>query len=141
MSCAKARSIQRHAREARERWRNLLWKIVYEKYGFIGVETAVAPDMIDLRFGVIEGFMKSIVDPYNFIVMNLKGMGMLFAGELDVRQNSSGHTDRQDRRRYRVLPRRVGLHHTDGEDIHHSDGDESPSDPRGGRQLYPALRL
>lgn len=65
-------------------------KIAYERFGFIGVETAVAPDMIDLRFGVIEGFMKSIIDPYNFIVMNLKGMGMLFAGELDVRQNLSG---------------------------------------------------
>jgi len=65
-------------------------KITYERYGFIGVETAVAPDMIDLRFGIIDGFLKSIVDPYNFIVMNLKGMGMLFAGELDVRQNLSG---------------------------------------------------
>jgi regulator of sigma E protease len=62
----------------------------YEKYGFIGVETAVAPDMIDLKYGLADGFSKALVDPVEFIVMNIKGMGMLFAGELDVRQNLSG---------------------------------------------------
>lgn len=65
-------------------------RVSYEKFGFIGIETAVAPDMVNLKYGIAEGFVKSLVDPFNFIVMNLKGMGMLFSGELDVRQNLSG---------------------------------------------------
>lgn len=64
--------------------------ISYEKYGFIGVETGIAPEMVPLRFGLADGFVKSLVDPFDFIVMNIKGIGMLFAGELDVRQNLSG---------------------------------------------------
>ncbi len=65
-------------------------QISYEKFGFIGVETGIAPEMVPLRFDIGEGFVKSLVDPYDFIVMNIKGIGMLFAGELDVRQNLSG---------------------------------------------------
>jgi regulator of sigma E protease len=65
-------------------------RVAYEKFGFIGVETGVAPEMVPLRFGLADGFVKSLVDPYDFIVMNVKGIGMLFAGELDVRQNLSG---------------------------------------------------
>lgn len=64
--------------------------VSYEKYGFIGIETAIAPSMIDLKYGIGDGFVKSLVDPFDFIVMNVKGMGMLFSGELDVRQNLSG---------------------------------------------------
>ncbi len=65
-------------------------RISFERYGFIGVETAVAPDMVNLKYGIADGFVKSLVDPFDFVVMNLKGMGMLFSGQLDVRQNLSG---------------------------------------------------
>ncbi|HDP79644.1 MAG TPA: RIP metalloprotease RseP [Spirochaetes bacterium] len=65
-------------------------KAVYQKYGFIGVETAVAPEMVEVQYGVGDGFLKSLVDPYRFVMLNLKGMGMLFTGKLDVRENLSG---------------------------------------------------
>ncbi|TAL31764.1 MAG: RIP metalloprotease RseP [Spirochaetes bacterium] len=64
--------------------------VAYERSGFVGIETAIAPEMTDLKYGLAEGFVKSLTDPFDFIVMNLKGMGMLFSGELDVRQNLSG---------------------------------------------------
>ncbi len=62
----------------------------YEKFGFIGIETAVAPEMTEVRYGIPDGFAKSLIDPYRFVMMNLKGMGMLFTGKLDVRENLSG---------------------------------------------------
>jgi len=64
--------------------------VAYEKFGFVGIETAIAPDMTALRYGLADGFVKSLTDPFEFVLMNLKGMGMLFSGELDVRQNLSG---------------------------------------------------
>jgi regulator of sigma E protease len=64
--------------------------VAYEKFGFVGIETAIAPDMTGLKYGLVDGFVKSLTDPFEFVVMNLKGMGMLFSGELDVRQNLSG---------------------------------------------------
>ncbi|MCU0822630.1 MAG: site-2 protease family protein, partial [Spirochaetes bacterium] len=64
--------------------------IAYEEYGFIGVETAIAPEMVDLKYGIVDGFVRSFTEPYEFIAMNLKGMGMLFSGELNVRENLSG---------------------------------------------------
>lgn len=62
----------------------------YESYGFIGVETANSPDMKEIRYGLVEGFIRALTEPYEFIVMNIKGMGMLFSGDLDVRENLSG---------------------------------------------------
>jgi regulator of sigma E protease len=64
--------------------------ISYESKGFIGVETATAPDMIHVRYGVINGFARALTEPYYFIVMNIKGMGMMFSGKIDVRENLSG---------------------------------------------------
>jgi regulator of sigma E protease len=65
-------------------------KIKYDAYGFIGIETGTAPDMIPVRYGIINGFKRALTEPYYFVVMNLKGMGMMFSGELDVRENLSG---------------------------------------------------
>jgi regulator of sigma E protease len=65
-------------------------KIKYDAYGFIGIETGAAPDMIPVQYGVISGFWRALTEPYYFVVMNVKGMGMLFTGELDVRENLSG---------------------------------------------------
>ena len=64
--------------------------VEYRRYGFIGVETAIAPEMVMVNYGITDGFAQAIVEPFNFIVMNLKGLGMLISGKLDVRQNLSG---------------------------------------------------
>ncbi len=64
--------------------------VSYEAYGFIGVETATSPEMKDVRYGIIDGFIRALTEPYNFVVMNIKGIGMLFSGELNVRENLSG---------------------------------------------------
>jgi len=58
--------------------------------GFIGIYPAIAPEMIVAQFGVADAFVRSLVEPYDFIVMNLKGMAMLFSGKMNVRENLSG---------------------------------------------------
>ncbi|MBN2401520.1 MAG: RIP metalloprotease RseP [Spirochaetes bacterium] len=65
-------------------------RIKYDAYGFIGIETAAAPDMIPVQYGIISSFGRALTEPYYFVVMNIKGMGMLFSGKLDVRENLSG---------------------------------------------------
>ena len=65
-------------------------KIKFEAYGFVGVETGTAPDMIQVEYGFLSALGRAFTEPYYFIVMNIKGMGMLFSGELDVRENLSG---------------------------------------------------
>ncbi len=62
----------------------------YKSYGFLGVETGIVQDMATVRYGIGESFIMSFVEPYDFIVMNLKGLGMLFSGQLNVRENLSG---------------------------------------------------
>jgi len=64
--------------------------VSYEKRGYIGVVTAVAPELKEVKFGFGEALSKAFVDPYNFIVLNLKGLGMLVSGKLNVRENVSG---------------------------------------------------
>ena len=65
-------------------------RVSIDRRGFIGVYPALSPDMIEVRYGVVDGFTQALVDPYDFIVMNIKGMGMLFSGEMNVRENISG---------------------------------------------------
>ncbi len=65
-------------------------KVKVEKRGFIGVYPVIAPEMIRVKYGFGEGLVRAIVEPYEFIVMNLKGMGMLFSGKMNVRENLSG---------------------------------------------------
>jgi regulator of sigma E protease len=65
-------------------------KPVYEKMGYIGISMAIAPDKIFVKFGLSEAFTKSLIDPIHFIVYNLKGIGMLISGKLNVRENVSG---------------------------------------------------
>jgi hypothetical protein len=57
--------------------------------GFIGVETGIAPEKVPLRFGLADGFVKSL-SILDFIVMTSRGLGCLFAAEIDVRLNLSG---------------------------------------------------
>lgn len=62
----------------------------YKSYGFIGIETGVVEDMVEVRFGFGESLKRAFVEPYDFIMMNMKGIGMLFSGKLNVRENLSG---------------------------------------------------
>jgi len=61
-----------------------------EKVGLIGIFQAMAPDQVLIRYGVADAFIHSFIEPYEFIVMNLKGIGMLFTGKMNVRENLSG---------------------------------------------------
>ncbi|MCU0846719.1 MAG: RIP metalloprotease RseP [Spirochaetes bacterium] len=58
--------------------------------GFVGVYPAIAPEMVEVRYSLGDGMARAITEPYDFIVMNLKGMGMLFSGRMNVRENLSG---------------------------------------------------
>lgn len=64
--------------------------VKYESFGFLGVEPALSPEMQKVRFGFGEAVFKALTDPYDFVVMNLKGLGMLVGGKLNVRENLSG---------------------------------------------------
>lgn len=61
-----------------------------EKVGLIGVMPTVSPDQVQVKFGLTDALVQSFVEPYDFIVLNLKGMGMLFSGKMNVRENLSG---------------------------------------------------
>ncbi len=62
----------------------------YASFGFMGVETGQAQEMVMVRYEIGESFIRAFTEPYGFIVMNLKGLGMLFTGKLNVRENLSG---------------------------------------------------
>ena len=62
----------------------------FESFGFVGIETAISPENKFVQYGVTDAFVKSLVDPFDFIALNFRGIGMMFTGELDVRQNLSG---------------------------------------------------
>jgi regulator of sigma E protease len=64
--------------------------VKYESSGFVGINPALAHEMIIVRYGVGEAFIKAMTDPYDFIVVNLKGLGMLASGKLNVRESVSG---------------------------------------------------
>ncbi|MBN1533906.1 MAG: site-2 protease family protein, partial [Spirochaetes bacterium] len=61
-----------------------------ERRGFIGVYPVISPEMIMIRYGLAGSLVHAVVEPYEFIVLNLKGIGMLFSGRLNVRENLSG---------------------------------------------------
>ncbi|MBP7736829.1 MAG: site-2 protease family protein [Spirochaetes bacterium] len=61
-----------------------------DKVGLIGIFQAVAPDQVHVRYGISQAFVQSFVEPYKWIVLNLKGLGMLFTGRMNVRENLSG---------------------------------------------------
>ncbi len=56
----------------------------------VGVSIGFVFEMIKVRYGAGESLAMALVEPWNFIVMNLKGFGMLFRGKMDVRENLSG---------------------------------------------------
>ncbi len=66
-----------------------------------------------------------MTEPYYFVVMNIKGMGMMFSGELDVRESLSGpDKDCKICRRCSILSRNIGFYPFNGANIHNSYGNE-----------------
>jgi len=61
-----------------------------DKVGLIGIFQAVAPDQVQVKYGFGDAVVQSFVEPYKWIVLNLKGLGMLFTGRMNVRENLSG---------------------------------------------------
>ena len=61
-----------------------------EKVGLIGILQAVAPDQVWIQHKPVKALTQAFIEPYDFIVMNLKGIGMLFTGKMNVRENLSG---------------------------------------------------
>jgi regulator of sigma E protease len=61
-----------------------------EKRGIVGITPVTSPLDKRLEFSFGEGLAHALVEPYRFVVYNLKGMGMLFSGEMKVRENLSG---------------------------------------------------
>jgi len=57
----------------------------------IGIEQmGIEFEMVYVKYGPVDGFVQSLIEPWDFIVMNIKGFGMLFSGKMDVRENLSG---------------------------------------------------
>ena len=56
----------------------------------IGIEIGLVFDTVLVKMGPGEGLVQAFVEPWNFIVMNLKGFGLLFSGKMDVRESISG---------------------------------------------------
>lgn len=61
-----------------------------EKAGLIGIFQTMAPDQVQVQYGVGMALVQAFVEPYEWIVLNLKGIGMLFTGKMNVRENLSG---------------------------------------------------
>nr|HPQ55390.1 site-2 protease family protein [Spirochaetota bacterium] len=43
----------------------------YKSYGFIGIETGVVEDMVEVKYGFGESLGRAFVEPYDFIMMNI----------------------------------------------------------------------
>jgi len=63
---------------------------VKTKY-MIGIEQlGLIFDTVLVKYGPVDGLAQSVIEPWDFLIMNLKGFGMLFSGKMDVRENLSG---------------------------------------------------
>lgn len=66
-------------------------QIEIKKRYMIGIEQmGIVYEMVQVKYGPVEGFVQSVIEPWEFLVMNIKGFGMLFSGKMDVRENLSG---------------------------------------------------
>jgi len=61
-----------------------------KKEGFLGIEPARSPDMVLVKFPFSRSLAKAFTDPADFISKNIRSLGMLFTGKLNVRENLSG---------------------------------------------------
>ena len=66
-------------------------QIDIKKRFMIGIEQmGIVYETVYVKYGPVEGFVQSLIEPWDFLVMNIKGFGMLFSGKMDVRENLSG---------------------------------------------------
>jgi len=57
----------------------------------IGIEQmGIVFETVYVKYGPVDGLVQSVLEPWDFLVMNIKGFGMLFSGKMDVRENLSG---------------------------------------------------
>jgi membrane-associated protease RseP (regulator of RpoE activity) len=47
-------------------------------------------EKVYVKYGLVDGLLQSIVEPRDFLVMNIKGLAMMIKGKLSVRENLSG---------------------------------------------------
>ena len=47
-------------------------------------------EKVHVKYGLAAGFIQSIIEPRDFLVMNIKGLAMMIKGKLSVRENLSG---------------------------------------------------
>lgn len=62
----------------------------YSKTGFIGIALMSAPEMVTLNYSFGEALYHSVKDPIDVVVLNLKGLSMIFSGKLSAQDNVSG---------------------------------------------------
>lgn len=66
-------------------------KIEVKKKYMIGIEQmGIVFETVTVKYGPVDGLVQSVIEPWEFLVMNIKGFGMLFSGKMDVRENLSG---------------------------------------------------
>lgn len=65
-------------------------ELVSHQKGMIGIYPALNPEMILVKHGPGRALVQSFVEPYQFVVMNLRGFAMMFSGKLNVQENLSG---------------------------------------------------
>ncbi|HOV08134.1 MAG: putative zinc metalloprotease [Spirochaetes bacterium ADurb.Bin218] len=56
----------------------------------IGVGIGVSFEMNHVKYGTVDALKLALIEPWEFIYMNIKGFAMLFSGEIGVRENLSG---------------------------------------------------
>ncbi len=61
-----------------------------EKRGFIGVYPVINPQEKIIRYGFGSAISRSFTESYQFVALNIRGIGMLFSGSIKVRENLSG---------------------------------------------------
>lgn len=56
----------------------------------IGIEIGLVFDTVSVKMAPAEALVQAFIEPWDFIVMNVKGFGLLFSGKMDVRESISG---------------------------------------------------
>jgi regulator of sigma E protease len=64
--------------------------VTYKKFGDIGFAPGTSPELVHVSYSFGGALVNAFAKPYEFIVMNLKGIGMLITGEIKLRENLSG---------------------------------------------------
>lgn len=61
-----------------------------KRKAMIGIEIGLVFDTVNVKMGPGRALVQAFAEPWQFIVMNIKGFGLLFSGKMDVRESISG---------------------------------------------------